>query len=134
MGPLLLGLVAVGVPLGAWLWSLGLRGVGDFFFELLIATAIFFAALSAILRVDGGRSQLFWRAFLTSFSAYIPLPLLIWTGMLGHACYEILDIRNFPFAVVAFMLCALLATVVGWLLALAVTTFRKKVASEVAKR
>jgi hypothetical protein len=88
--------------------------------------AVFVAAMGAITIGNDNAARLLARAFLTSISACIPIPLLVWTVLAWRGGFEILDIRNLPFAATLFVLWALGATLFGWLLALALVFLKNR--------
>lgn len=119
LGPLLIGLLFGGIPFGMFLVHLGLTGSwGDQFFSWLTPSAVFIAGLAASLPVNGGPVRLLWRAFLASLSACVPVPTIAWAVLAWRSGFEILDLRNLPYAVTLFVLWMLAVTVLGWLLAL----------------
>jgi hypothetical protein len=122
---MIIGVLAGGVPSGVALLHLGLER-SELFFNLFVPLAIFISAIGAVLNANGRRAQLLSRAFLASLSACIPLPIAIWTFLLWRGGYEILDLHNLPLAVVLFVISTLVATLLGWLLALAFTFLRNR--------
>jgi hypothetical protein len=127
VGPVLFGLLSGGVPFGIVLFHLGpAAGWGDHFFAPLTPVAVFVAAMGAITIGNDNAARLLARAFLTSISACIPIPLLVWTVLAWRGGFEILDIRNLPFAATLFVLWALGATLFGWLLALALVFLKNR--------
>ena len=117
-GPLFFGLLLGGVPFGILLGLMGPAGSDDRFFGWLIPVLALIAAIGAVVGPNGEASRLFWRAFLTSLSACVPIPMVTWTLLLWRTGTEILDFRNLPFAATVLGLLTLLVAVGGWLLAL----------------
>jgi hypothetical protein len=124
-GPLIIGALVGGIPSGVALLGLGLER-SALFFNLFVPFAIFISAIGAVLNANGRPALLLSRAFLTSLSACIPVPIAIWTVLQWREGYEILDLRNLPLAAVLFVISTLIATILGWLLALAVTFLRNR--------
>jgi hypothetical protein len=84
------------------------------------------SALSAILGGSGGPADLLRRAFLTSFSACVRVPTVIWAALAWRAGFEILDIRNLPYVTTLFVFWSLIVTFVSCLLAMAFTFLSSK--------
>lgn len=124
-GSFLLGLLAGGIPFGIFLLRLGItdRWAGQFFLWLT-PVAVLIAGFGAILAVDSGSTGFFWRAFVTAFSACVPVPTVVWTLLAWRARFQLLDFRNLPYAVILFALWTAVVTVLAWLLA-TVLTFLK---------
>lgn len=119
LGPLIFGLLVGGIPFGILLFHLGLTDSwGDQFFDWLAPVAVLIAALGAILPVNGSPARLLCRAFLASLSACVPMPTITWAVLAWRSGFEILDLRNLPYALILFALWTLAVTVLGWLLAL----------------
>jgi hypothetical protein len=99
---------------------------GDQFFNRLTPVAVLVATLGAILGVNSGPARLLWRAFVTSVSACIPAPIVVWTILALRSGFEIFDYRNLPYAAILLVLWALAVTVSSWLLALAVIFLKNR--------
>jgi hypothetical protein len=127
MGPFLFGLLVGGVPFGIWLFHLGLvDSWGDQFFNRLTPIAVLIAALGATLTANVRPAHLLWRAFLTSISACIPVPIVIWLALALRSGFEILDFWNMPYAATLFTLWALVVTIFAWLVALGFTFLKSR--------
>jgi hypothetical protein len=127
MGPVLFGLLFGGLPFGILLFHLGPADTwGDHFFVPLTPVAVFVAAMGAITIGNDNSARLLARAFLTSVSACIPVPVLVWTALAWRARFEILDIRNLPYTATLFVLWSLGVAVLGWLLALALVFLKNR--------
>jgi hypothetical protein len=127
VGPVLWGLVVGGIPFGIFLCYLGFTETwAQQFFERLTPIAIVVAALGAVLSASRRPAHLLGRAFVTSLSACIPVPTITWLVILWRSGTEILDLRNLPLAIIGFVLWTVVVTVLGWLLALAVTFFKNR--------
>jgi len=127
LAPLLIGLLFGGIPFGMFLVHLGLTDSWGYqFFGWLTPFAVFIAALSAILPVNGNPARLLWRAFLASLSACVPVPTITWAVLGRRSGFEIFDPRNLPYAAILFVLWTLAVTVLGWLLALSCTLLRNR--------
>lgn len=120
VGPLTIGTLAGGIPSGLLLFHLGLSDTwGDRFFVSLTPVVVLVAAIGAIMVASSGPARLLGRALLTSLSACIPAPTIVWTILASRSRFEMLDPRNLPYAAVLFVLWALAVALLGWLLALA---------------
>jgi len=127
LAPLLIGLLFGGIPFGMFLVHLGLTDSWGYqFFSWLTPSAVIIAALAAILPAHGNLARLLWRAFLASLSACVPVPTITWAVLAWRSGFEILDLRNLPFAVILFVLWMLAVTVLGWLLALSYALLRNR--------
>ena len=94
-----------------WAWSL---------FKWLTPVAIIVAALGAIL-TNPSPDILLGRVFLVSLSACFLVPMLIYLALAVHGGFEVLDLRNLPFAAILLGLWTLAVTILGCLLAVALT-------------
>ena len=123
IGSCLLGLFA-GILLSALLCHSGIEK-GDLIFQSFAPLAVVLSALGALWGNDQKPFKLLWRAWLTSFSLWVPAPLSTWTLLLWRSRYEVFDLHNFPLAVVIVFIFALLGTIAGWVLALTMMVLKK---------
>jgi hypothetical protein len=124
LGPLSFGIIFGGIPFGVLLGILGLGALSSKLVLWLAPVAVILGALGANLSVNRGWFSILWRAFLTSFSVCVPVPILVWTLLAWRAGYEVFDTRNFPMVLMIFVMFAVVITVPSWVLALVFENFR----------
>lgn len=126
-GPLLLGLVIGGLPIGVVFSRLTGRPISTEILRFIVdltPIAISVAVLGAILtRGDSWRSL--WRgAFVASLAACVPLPTLACT-VLTRLNLGTFALENVPLLVFLFALWATAVAIPSWLLAATYTVFRR---------
>lgn len=123
LGPLLFGLVLGGVPYGVVLVVFGnrvLSSLNSLTGLLLSLFAILVAASSAALGASSDWKEVLGRTFLTSISACIPIPAIVYSVLLWKWGDEVFDIHNLPFFLILLAMWSGAATIIGLLVALIV--------------
>jgi hypothetical protein len=134
-GPILFGLLAGGIPIGMFLahvfpsddWSVP-------FIDWMTPFAVIVAFLGAILTVSRTPGRLLWRAFLTSLSACVPVPIFTYSTLAQRNGWDLYDPHNLPLVEIIFPLWALVVAVIGWLLAWAFTYVKNRAEKRREKR
>lgn len=132
VGPVLLGLVLGGIPLGFGFYSLG--GGRVISAELLRLTvylspiAFFVAILGAISGDTTKSKDLLGRACLTSLAACVPIPAWISLSAASHFGYDAYSAKNFLPLFIFFLAWAIVSTTCAWLLSLSYVFLRKRYA------
>lgn len=132
LGPVLLGLVFGGIPLGFGFHRLGggrvispelLRFIVD-----LSPIAFFVAILGAVSGDTTKSKDLLGRACLTSLTACVPIPTWICSSTASHFGYDAYSAENFLPLIIVFLAWAIVSTTCAWLLSLSYVSLRKRYA------
>ena len=127
LGSFVFGLFVEGVPVGTFLYLLGLDKVG-ISLPWLMPLSVLVVFLGAILGGDDGPGGLLARSFLTSLGGLFPVLVVAWAMFLWDFRFfaPSIDVRNLPWAGTVIGQPVLLVTILGWLLALAFRFLRNR--------
>jgi hypothetical protein len=127
LGSFVFGLFVEGVPVGTFLYLLGLDKVG-ISLPWLMPLSVLVVFLGAILGAGDGPGGLLRRSFLTSLGGLFPVLVVAWAMFLWDFRFfaPSIDVRNLPWAGTVIGQPVLLVTILGWLLALAFRFLRNR--------
>src|ERR1700721_2661068 len=92
VGPLLFGLLFVGLPIGSFLWfrfdDLGCSGSSSSPLAVFTVLGVLVAVLSALTGANWLGKTLLRRSFLATLAAFLPIPIAIWAIRLVNESAE----------------------------------------------
>ena len=119
LGPFLVGFIFGGIPVSLGLMQLGSRFVSpELLRRVLYLTplAILVTVLEVVLTTDGGKTAPTAKALITSFSACIPLPLLVCCVLLLHFGDNPFSFDNLAAFGAILLVWAAIVALISWLL------------------
>jgi hypothetical protein len=122
LGPLLFGLIFGGLPIGAFLWfrfdylaRSASSSSSPFVFFTVIGVLV--ATLSALTGANRPGKNLFYRSFLATLAAFLPIPIAVWAIRLANESAEVWFPANLPFMIMLLTFWALTTPVLGCIIA-----------------